>query len=193
MTVAVVDENAFGLLVSWFDIENDEYALERDAFVRRFEAFRSAVLECLRDLPLGDGARAVDLGHAYYVEVADGDYTEDPIAWLKMVRARVASRDVTSVGVLSYGSRWVCDDEGAGTSTEFVGNVALVTVGRPSEPLRRALDADAATRPREDGGDDGWGAGLYLDVEAVGALDRTPKNAPTVLCAGGAGFYRAGA
>lgn len=193
MTVGCVDENAFGLLVSWFDVEHDEYALDRAEFVRRFGAFREAMVECLRELPLGEGVRAVDLGHAFYAEVADGDYTEDPVAWLKMARARAASRDVATVGVLTFGSRWVDEASGPDEEPAPAGAATLITVGRPSEPLRRALDADAATRPREDGGEDGWGSGLYLDVEAIEALDRTPKNAPTVLLAGGAGFYRAGA
>jgi hypothetical protein len=65
---------------------------------------------------------------------------------------------------------------------------------RPSEPLRRALYADAATRRDGDGAPSGWGPGLYLDTEAVEALGKTPKNEPTVLHAGGSGatFYRAG-
>ena len=43
----MIDENAFGLLLSYFDIENDEYALEAEEFVERVETFRSSWRSCL--------------------------------------------------------------------------------------------------------------------------------------------------
>jgi hypothetical protein len=54
--------------------------------------------------------------------------------------------------------------------------------------------ADAASRLTGDetAEDDGWGPGLYFDTEAVDALGRTPKNAPTALVTAGASFYRVG-
>jgi hypothetical protein len=72
----------------------------------------------------------------------------------------------------------------------FVASVAVTTASHPSEPLRRALSAEVATHATGD--EPGWGPGLYLDTEAVEALGRTPKNAPTVLEIAGATFYRAG-
>ncbi len=185
----MIDENAFGFLISYFDVEDDEYALERDEFVARFTLFRRTIVECLDAIPLGRGVRAMDIGHAVYAEVAEGDQSEDPLSWIKMVRARLSGRGFSTVGVLTHGSRW--EVEGAVPfSTEFAGDVALTSVSRPSEPLRRALSADAAAREEEA---EGWGPGLYLDTEAVEALGRTPKNAPTLLRAsGGAEFYRAG-
>lgn len=184
----MIDENAFGLFVSYFDVEEDEYALEPEDFVRRVGRFRATVIECLEALPLGKDARAIDFGHGVYVEIADGDQTEDPMAWLKMVRARLQGREFRTAALLTHGSRWVEGE--APFSSEFAGDVGLATVSPPSEPLRRALYGDAATRTDDE--HDGWGPGLYLDTEAVEALGRTPKNAPTVLSASGAGFYRAG-
>jgi len=66
----------------------------------------------------------------------------------------------------------------------------LVNASGPSEPLRRALCADAASRGDQDAA--GWGPGLYLDVDAVEALGRKPKNQPTILRSGGAEYFRAG-
>ena len=63
---------------------------------------------------------------------------------------------------------------------------------RPSEPLRRALAAEVATRRADEDDERGWGPGLYVDVEAVEALGRNFKNAPTALEIGGATFYRVG-
>jgi len=70
-----------------------------------------------------------------------------------------------------------------------VGTAEVTAWSRPSEPLRKALYADTATRPDADG-EGGWGPGLYVDTEAVEALGRTPKNAPTTLRVAGAEFYR---
>ena len=79
-------------------------------------------------------------------------------------------------------------------AAQFVdcGSVKLFRASRPSEPLRRSLLAEAATHGDEQEGTEGWGPGLYLDVEAVEALGRKPKNAPTILRSGGAEFFRAG-
>jgi hypothetical protein len=76
--------------------------------------------------------------------------------------------------------------------SEALGQSVLVRASGPSEPFRRALLAEAAARGYEDGDNSSWGPGLYLDVEAVEALGKKPKNAPTVLRAGGAEFYRSG-
>jgi len=63
-----------------------------------------------------------------------------------------------------------------------------VRSSRPSEPLRRALDAE--TLSRRDEHVTGWGPGVYVDTEALEALGKTPKNAPTLLRAPGAQFFR---
>ncbi|MCA9592471.1 MAG: hypothetical protein KC776_04145 [Myxococcales bacterium] len=183
------DENAFGLLVSYYDVENDEYALEREDFVARFTEFKNLMLDCVESFPLGESLRAVDLGHAVYVEMADGDQEEDPIVWLKMVRARLTGRELRSVGVLSYGSRWLDDDDELPEAIDM-NKAEWVSVSRPSEPLRRALYAETASRQDEDDAPDGWGPGLYVDTEAVEALGRALKNAPTPLAVAGATFFR---
>lgn len=190
---SVIDENAFGFLVTYFGVEEEEYALERQEFVERFEAFRATVLQYLEAFPAGRDARVLCLGHAVYVEIAEGDEVEAPIAWLKAARARLAARGFETVGVLSHGSRWVDGEGPPPCVTERIGDFAVTHVSSPSEPLRRVLYADAASRHDDEDEESGWGPGLYLDTEAVDALGLTPKNSPTTLRTAGAAFYRAGA
>ena len=186
----MIDENAFGLLVSYYEVEDDEYGLEPDAFVERMRGFRATLDECLEALPLGKGVHALDLGHALYLELAEGDQGEDPFGWLRMVRARLKGRDFETVAVLSHGSRWVDREGSAAVQLEQVGAVAVCRASWPSEAMRRALYADAASRQDEDC--PGWGPGLYVDSEAIDAMGRTLKNVPTALVASGATFYRFG-
>ena len=187
----MIDENAFGILISYYGLENDEYGLERAEFVARFEAFRASVRATVAELPLGDGVRAVDLGHALYVEVADGDQSESPLSWARKAHGRLAERGFDAVVVVTHGGRWVDEAAESFTSTEHIGQAGLVTVSLPSEPLRRALYAETAAHTADES-DEGWGPGLYLDVEAVEALGMKPRNAPTSLRIGGAEFYRVG-
>jgi hypothetical protein len=194
------DENAFGILVSHFRLEDEEYGLERAEFVKRFELFRQVVRDALRDVPLGAGVRAIDFGHAVYVEIAEGDQSTSPIGWARKVREQLAERGFDSAAFVTHGSRWV--DEAAETfvSTEHVGDAGLLTISNPSEPLRRAFFADAASHDAGAAAESestdvesrSWGPGLYLDTEAAEALALAPKNAPTILSASGAGFYRVG-
>jgi hypothetical protein len=189
----MIDENAFGILLSYFAVEDDEYGLERREFVLRFQAFRETVRAAVRELPLGKGVHAVDMGHALYVEVGDGDQTESPLAWVKKVRARLTEGGFETVAVVTHGGRWVDESAESSISVEHLGEVGLVSISLPSEPLRRALYADTASRPTDDAAAEGWGPGLYLDVEAVEPLGIKLRNAPTSLPAGGAEFYRVGA
>jgi hypothetical protein len=188
----MIDENAFGLLISYYSIEDDEYGLEPDDFVRRFGEFRELVLGLVREQSPGSDVRALDLGHALYFELADGDQHGDPIAWLKQARARLSECELESVGVLSHGGRWLADSESHAPSEQIGSDVKLLRASLPSEPLRRALYADAASRLDEESDFEGWGPGLYVDSEAIEALGRSPKNAPTPLCTAGAVFYRVG-
>jgi hypothetical protein len=191
--MTLVDENAFGILITHYDVENEEYALERDAFVERFTEFRSAVLDFVATLPVASQATALDLGHALYVEFADGEQSEDPLAWAKAARALLSGRHFESAAIVTHGSRWH-DDEGESLPDvgELDQGVTWVQVSRPSEPLRRAFAAEVATRRADEHDERGWGPGLYVDVEAVEALGRSFKNAPTALEIGGATFYRVG-
>jgi hypothetical protein len=188
----MIDENAYGIAIGYYALEDDEYGLEPTEFVVRYLDFRVAVRECLAELELGNGVRALDFGHLVYAEVADGEQSQDPLRWLKTVRARLSARGFDTLGVLTYGGRWLPDADQAGVP-ELVqaGTVELWAVAYPSEPLRRALWADAAARQDEDC-PDGWGPGLYVDAEALEPLGRKLKNAPTPLRSGGATYYRFG-
>lgn len=189
----MLDENAFGLLISYFWIENDEYALEPEQFLARLERFRTLVLEAAAEEPPGADATALDLGHAFYFEVGDGDQVGDPIAWLNRRRARLSEAEIVSAAVLTHGSRWVSAEDGRVVrGSEARGGLQLLRVGGPSEPLRRALDADGASRLDDAEDADGWGPGLYVEVDAVEALGKKFKNAPTPLRAGTGTFYRLG-
>ncbi len=185
----MLDENAFGFYLVYLAAEDDEYALDREEFVERFSIFQRTVSSCLRDDSPAKAARALDLGHAVYLEFAEGEELGDPIAWLKSARQKLKDAGFDSVGVLSHGSRWVKPDGSVPAEQSRIGDVPLFRFGAPSEPLRRALYAEAAC-VGEDDSEDAWGPGLYVDTEAIEALGRTLKNAPTPLSASGATFYR---
>lgn len=190
----MIDENAFGILISDFDLEDDEYRLETSEFASRTKAFHDAVFEYVAAQPLARDARALDLGHAVFFEFGEGEQATSPIAWLKALRTALADTDLRSVGVLTHGSRWVDEESGVELEAEqrFVGSVPVARFSHPSEPLRRAFYAETATRPSDDD-TEGWGPGLYVDTEAIEALGLSPKNQPTGLSVAGATFYRVGA
>ena len=189
--VCMIDENAFGLLISYFDIEDDEYEGEREEFIDRYATFAALIRDRLTEKPPGAAARAIDLGHAFYVELADGEQHGDLIAWLREMRATLGEHGYATAGMLTHGSCWV-DEQDPRPDIVDCGTLKLFRASRPSEPLRRSLLAEAATHGDEEVGTPGWGPGLYLDLEAVEALGRKPKNAPTILRSGGAQFFRAG-
>jgi hypothetical protein len=107
------------------------------------------------------------------------------------MRALLAEHDFATAGMLTHGSCWV-DEQDPRPDIVDCGTVKLVRASRPSEPLRRCLLAEAATHGSDEAEETGWGPGLYLDLEAVEALGRKPKNTPTILGCGGAEFFRAG-
>jgi hypothetical protein len=187
----MIDESAFGLLLCYLSLEDDEYAGERSDFVGRYAGFVELCHGLLRNATPGTCARAVEFGHSFYVELIEGEHAPDLIAWLKQSRAALAEREYRAAGILTFGSSWIESGEARPTIEDW-GAVKLVRASGPSEPLRRALLAEAAARGDEDGGQPGWGPGLYLDVEAVEALGRRPKNAPTILRTGGVEFFRSG-
>ncbi|HWP07383.1 MAG TPA: hypothetical protein VNN72_16645 [Polyangiaceae bacterium] len=187
----MIDENAFGLLIAYLSLEDDEYGSEREDFVARYATFTELVRGRLRDAPPATTARALELGHGLYVEVVEGEHVGDLIVWLRETRALLNEQGFSTAGVLTFGSSWLHVDETTSAVIEL-GAVKLSRASGPSEPFRRALSADTAARGDEDGGTAGWGPGLYLDVTAVETLGRKPKNAPTILRSGGAEFFRAG-
>ena len=186
--MALSDENAFGVLIAYHAIEDDEYRLEPAAFAARFLEFRSAVRSCVEAFPLARTGLARELGHALYLEFADGEQLEDPIGWIKTVRARLNALELASVGVLSHGGRWL--SEPTEPVPASMSGVDWQPVSLPSEPLRRALYAETATHGIDEDDEAAWGPGIYVDTEAVEALGRALKNAPTPLAVAGATFYR---
>ena len=182
------DENAFGVLIGYFAIEDDEYSLEAPQFAARFCEFRQAVRACVAAFPLANAALARELGHAVYLEFSAGAQLEDPIAWIKLVRARLNALELPTVGVLSHGGRWLADPPELAPPS--AAGVDWLPVSLPSEPLRRALYAETASHGVDEDDENAWGPGIYVDTEAVEALGRTLKNAPTPLAVAGATFYR---
>lgn len=187
------DENAFGVLVAYFDIDEDEYARERDDFVTRFTEFRSAALAFFAEFPLAGALHVIDLGHALFAELADGEQLDDPMAWAKALRAALRGRGIATSVFVTHGGRWVEEGDGPPAEVDRTASGSVcVQVSRPSEPLRRALLGWAAASRADSEDTNGWGPGLYVDTEAVEALGRAPKNAPTPLVMAGATFYRLG-
>jgi hypothetical protein len=184
----MIDEDAFGILFSYYEIEEDEYGSDdREDFVRRFEAFEQLGLAAVRGLELPAEHHVVCLGHAVYAEVRDGEDTPQLFARFRAAAAQLASQGFVSVAVLTHGSRWVQDGDGVALNVEGEAP-RIARVSRPSEPLRRALFAAALAQGDEDV--EGWGPGVYADTEALEALGKAPRNAPTVLRAPGAAFFR---
>ena len=184
----MIDEDAFGILFSYYEVEDDEYGSDdREDFVRRFEAFERLALLAVQSLELPADHHVVCQGHAVYAEVADREDTPQLFARFRAAAARLTSEGFVNVAVLTHGSRWV--EEGRGVALSITDSApAVVRISRPSEPLRRASFVAALAQ-----GDDqleGWGAGVYADTDALEALGKTPKNAPTVLRAPGAAFFR---
>lgn len=184
----MIDEDAFGVLFSYFEVEDDEYGSDdRSEFVQRFEAFERTVLELVAGMELPGGHHVVCFGHAIYVELRDGDHGPELFSQVRRASALLARANFVNVTVLSHGGRWVSDGEPPALSLSQ-GPARIARISRPSEPLRRALDVDTMARPDEDV--PGWGPGVYADTDALAALGKAPKNAPTVLRACGAQFYR---
>jgi hypothetical protein len=185
------DENAFGLLVSFYDLEDLEYSLEPEDFTTRCSEFRSATLSYAAEAPLGSGATILDLGHALYFEVGDGDQSTELLPWLRRLRESLVERKFEVVVVLSHGGRWIREREpDLPCVEELADKYRLCSASRSSEPLRRALYAETASHGTD--GSDGWGPGTYVDTEAIEALGKALKNAPTPLASAGATFYRIG-
>jgi hypothetical protein len=184
----MIDEDAFGVLFSYYEIEYDEYCSdERAEFVQRFEAFERAALGIVQSLELPGDPHVVCLGHALYAEFRDDEPAGDLLRALRQASSRLTAAGFVNATVLSYGARWVMPDAPPELSLSD-GAPRIVRISRPSEPLRRAREVDTLTRRDEHV--TGWGPGVYVDTEALEALGKTPKNAPTVLHTAGAQFFR---
>jgi hypothetical protein len=184
----MIDEDAFGVLFSYYEVEDDEYGSDdRADFVQRFEAFERAALAIVQSLELPGDPHIVCLGHALYAEFRDDEPANDLLRTLRQASSRLAAAGFVNATVLTYGARWVTPDSAPDLSVSE-GPPRIARISRPSEPLRRALDVDTLTR--RDDHVNGWGPGVYVDTEALEALGKTPKNAPTVLHTAGAQFFR---
>lgn len=184
----MIDEDAFGILFSYYEVEDDEYGSDdREAFVERFSSFEREGLAALSSMALPKDHHIVCFGHAIYAELRDDGDVSDLLGRLRAASARLSGEGFVNVTVLSHGSRWVRQGEGVELSLTEEAPYVL-RISRPSEPLRRALEAEAFAR--RDEAENGWGPGVYVDTEALDALGKTPKNAPTVLQARGAAFFR---
>lgn len=184
----MIDEDAFGILLSYFEVEDDEYGSDdRLEFVRRFEAFERLSLAAIAGMELPATHHVVCLGHAVYAEVRDSEDTPELLARFRAAAARLAEEGYVNVAALTHGSRWV--DPERGPELSVTGEAPRVArMARPSEPLRKALFVAALAQADDEV--EGWGPGVYADTEALEALGKSPKNAPTVLRAPGAAFYR---
>lgn len=187
----MIDENAFGILLCYFDVEEDEYSTENTReFVEQFQSFKDLSLSLLDEAGLPEKRRSICFGHSVYTEFQDDEDSPQLFAAVRRAAARLLNYGFENIVVLSHGSRWV--EEQTGEPPEVVqksqGLAEVVHFSPPSEPLRRALNAESMARPDDELG--GWGAGVYVDTEAIEALGKQPKNAPTQLRACGATFYR---
>lgn len=230
----MIDENAFGILVAHYDLESLEYSLEEDAFLEHVERFSELIDDRLVAQSPCSGLRRIELGHAVYLEFADGDQLTDPIVWVRSMRQVLIDADIPNVCVFTAGGRWLqaADEDADGeivaespvdaresgawrvnsTDPDASNPVASpVPIQReadkrpdlvrergsckygPSEPLRKALAAEAFAQPTTSGAvDGGWGPGLYVEKEAIEQLGKSLKNAPTELAALSSIFYRIG-
>jgi hypothetical protein len=184
----MIDEDAFGILFSYYEVEDDEYGTDdRSEFVERFEAFERLALAAIQGLELPSDHHVLCQGHAVYAECPDREDTPQLFARFRAAAARLSSEGFVNVAVLAHGSRWVEAGQGAPLALTHE-TPRIARLSRPSEPLRRALFVAALAQ--QDDQVEGWGPGVYADTEALEALGKSPKNAPTVLRAPGAEFFR---
>ncbi len=182
------DENALGILVAFHSIEDEEYASnELDSFEDRYLLFQRLVLQYFAENPPGTGCRGLELGHSLYLELPEEHVGPGLLKWVKTLREALAEQNFENTVIVAHGGRWV--EDSTTVQLNRAGDIPIASLGGPSEPLRRALFAETATHgaPSED---TAWGAGFYLDSEAMEALGIRPKNEPTLLEIAGADFVR---
>src|ERR1043166_8721054 len=129
----MIDEDAFGVLFSYYELEDDEYGSdEREEFVRRFESFERAALGIVQALALPGDPHVVCFGHAVYAEFRDETPAPDLLRALRMASSRLAAEGFVNATVLSYGARWVRSDAAPELSlSETAPRIARIS--RPSE------------------------------------------------------------
>jgi hypothetical protein len=188
----VRDENAFGLLLSYHRLEDDEFGdAGPSAFAARFCDFEREALSAFAAAGLPTDRHVLALGHALYTEFHDAGDTPRLLSQLRGASQRLLGAGFENVAVLAYGGRWIDADTGPRLVLE-PGPPPLMRASLPSEPLRRclALLARAAEAEQGEEEDGGFGPALYVDLEAAEAVGVQLKNSPTLLNAGGASFFR---
>ena len=185
----MIDENAFGLLVAHYDLEAIEYDLEPAPFLEHLARFSLLVEDKVKGDVLASSLRQLELGHASYFEFADGDQVANPIVWARELRAKLIEADIPNICVLTAGGRWVTEAKDVAQQA-----VCIKNAFGPSEPLRKALAAEAHAQPThfDDSEPSGWGPGLYIEKEAIEQAHKSLKNAPTALPVLSSVFYRIG-
>ncbi len=163
----------------------------REQFIERYATFTALIRDRLTEKPPGTSARAIDLGYAFYVELPDGEQQGDLIGWLREMRATLAEHDFDTAAMLTHGSCWV-DEQIHGRYRRLRHREAVSRVAAQRAPASLAV-AEAATHGDEELSIEGWGPGLYLDLEAVeGVGPKAQEYADDLAQRGGAEFFRAG-
>ena len=187
----VIDENAFGVLISYLTVEEDEYdSATTTSFVERVAAFEATCEQTLDDCRLGEHTTCVHFGHAFYAELPEASERPGVVQYLRTVREALTELGISSAGILTFGGRWGKEEDVVELRVRKTSAAQVADISLPSEPLRKALHAEAACHGM--GSEAGWGAGLYFDTEAVEALGLNLKNQPTPLSVADGTFFRVG-
>lgn len=191
MTALVTDENAFGLLISYVGIEDDEY--EHDdtaAFAERIVRLRDVCTQALANNPPAPNTHAVFWGHAFYVEFPEFDGKPSLLPFIRTLREQLREHGIETAGIVAFGGRWVEQEDRVDLNVAEYNGVRIASVSMPSEPLRKALYAETACQGFD--GAAGWGTGLFFDADALEPLGLNLKNQPTPLYVADATFVRVG-
>lgn len=187
----MIDENAFGTLISYVGIEDDEY--EHDdtaAFAERITRLREVCTRVLASTPPAANTHAVFWGHALYVEFPQADDKPALLPFIRTLRDELREHGIETAGIVTFGGRWVEQEDRVDLAVNEHKDVRIASVSLPSEPLRKALHAETACQGFD--GLDGWGTGLFFDAEALSPLGLNLKNQPTPLFVADATFVRVG-
>lgn len=187
----MTDENAFGLLISYVGIEDDEY--EHDdtaAFAERIVRLRDVCTQALAANPPAANTHAVFWGHALYVEFPEPDAKPSLLSFIRTLREQLLEHGIETAGIVTFGGRWVEQEDRVDLNVAEHNGVRIATVSMPSEPLRKALYAETACQGFD--GALGWGTGLFFDADALEPLGLNLKNQPTPLSVADATFVRVG-
>lgn len=187
----MIDENAFGVLISYVGIEDDEY--EHDdtkAFAERIVCLSDVCTRVLESSAPAANTHAVFWGHALYVEFAAPDVKPNLLPFIRTLREQLREHGIETAGIVTFGGRWVAQEDHVELGITQRNGVRIASVSMPSEPLRKALYAETACQGF--GGQEGWGTGLFFDAEALEPLGLNLKNQPTPLYVADATFVRVG-